>query len=446
MSVLNQMLQDLDRRGVRPQHGVAQQTALPAPRARRLPTRRQVVWSAIVLALLSGVALDTWLQREVHAAAQGPRPLGLHEFGAVIEPATAAASTPAAAAQASAQGMTVAAGAAIPGPDMAPREPLAGAAMSAPVVAPRESLTGAAKPEPVVASRGPLAGAAMSTPVVAPREPLAAAARADAGSKGARPPTTPRMATVRSPSQPAVAAAPEHNTALNKPAAAPAAASSSADAPAAPAPNTAATATITPSTRPAHDAALVRIADLINRGRSYEAMLALAQFLRAQPRHAEARSTLAALQAERGQRDAALLTLLDGAALDPQRFAAAAARLQAHLGDVTGALRTLERVPESLRDGPHFALEGGLALRAHAPQHARDAYARALATANADPLWLIGLALAHEALGEDSAARRAFTRAAAAPTLPADVRAFVQQRLTALPGATPADAVAQQNP
>jgi tetratricopeptide (TPR) repeat protein len=204
-------------------------------------------------------------------------------------------------------------------------------------------------------------------------------------------------------------------------------------------------ATVTPSA-PAPDAALNRAADLIARGRAHDAMATLTQLLRIDPRHAQARTALAALQAERGQRDAALVTLREGAAIDPSRFAAPAALLQAELGDLSGALSTLAAVPPAARNGRHYALVGGLALRANAAQVARDAYAHAVAAPQAEPVWWVGLALAHEALGQLAEARRAFSQAAAAPALPADVRAFVAQRIAALPAAAPADALAQQQP
>ncbi|HEU0202660.1 MAG TPA: hypothetical protein VFR86_19790, partial [Burkholderiaceae bacterium] len=377
----------------RPQHGMARQAVVTAAQGQRGPTRRQVVWSAIALVIAGGFGLDTWLQREVQAAAQRPMPLGMREFGAAIaEQSTVTPAPKSTVAATSNRGATTA------------------AAQSAPTASTRPFASAAPAAAPAQRTASTVATAS-TTPTAAPA-PIAPSAGATAPMSGARAATT--------------ADAPSSAGAIER---------------------GEATASITPSTRPATDAALTRIADLINRGRSHEAMLALAQFLRAQPRHADARSTLAALQAERGQREAALLTLLEGVAIEPERFAALAARLQADLGDVPGALATLTSVPPALRDGHHFALEGGLALRAHAPERAREAYGRALAAPNADPLWWIGLALAHEALGDDGAARRALTHAAAAPALPADVRAFVNQRLAALHGAPApaADAVAQQS-
>jgi predicted Zn-dependent protease len=162
----------------------------------------------------------------------------------------------------------------------------------------------------------------------------------------------------------------------------------------------------------------------------------LLDLLARNPRDAAARKALAALQSEAGERTEALVTLLDGASVDPARFASAAAQLQTELGDARGALDTLQRMPPERRDGGFYALAGGIALAAEAPQQAVEAYQRAVSAANAQPLWLVGLALAHEAAGQAAEARAAYARAAQLPTLPADARAFVQQRLGSAPQAT----------
>lgn len=180
---------------------------------------------------------------------------------------------------------------------------------------------------------------------------------------------------------------------------------------------------------------VARAGELIARGRNSDAMPLLAQVLAREPTHAPARAALVALLAEGGQRERALALLLDGAQFDPSRFGAPAAQLLFELGDVAGALRTLERVPEARRTPAHNALGGGLAHRLGLHARAVDAYRHAVETPNAQSVWWVGLALAHEALGDHDAAQAAFGRASAQPTLPADVRAFVASRLQA--GAAP---------
>lgn len=190
-----------------------------------------------------------------------------------------------------------------------------------------------------------------------------------------------------------------------------------------------------------------RAAELIARGRTHEAMSVLKQLLRDAPHHHAARRALAALQSERGLNEAALVTLLEGVAVDAPRFALPAAQLQAQLGDRAGALRTLARVPPDTRSAAQHALTGGLALQTGAPALARDAYTQATSATQIDPVWWVGLALAHEALGDLAAAGDALARAAQEPTLPGDVRSFVAQRLAALrtePAPAPQQSQAQR--
>jgi tetratricopeptide (TPR) repeat protein len=178
---------------------------------------------------------------------------------------------------------------------------------------------------------------------------------------------------------------------------------------------------------------LARAADLIARGRGREAKPLLMELLAREPRNAPARAALVALQSESGERTQALVTLLDGANVDPARFVAPAAQLQTELGDARGALATLQRMPPELRDGAFHALAGGIALAAEAPQQAVEAYQRAVSSPTAQPLWLVGLALAHETAGQATQAQAAYVRALQQPQLPADARAFVQQKLGSQP-------------
>jgi tetratricopeptide (TPR) repeat protein len=147
----------------------------------------------------------------------------------------------------------------------------------------------------------------------------------------------------------------------------------------------------------AEEQQLERAADLIRRGRSLEAMALLAQVLDAQPVQPAARQALAALQAENGRRDLALRTLLAGAALEPARFAIAAARLQSELGDAHGALATLDRMPATLRDADYDALVGGIAQRAGQQSIAVEAFARAVRSPRAQASWWVGFGHSLEA-------------------------------------------------
>jgi tetratricopeptide (TPR) repeat protein len=180
----------------------------------------------------------------------------------------------------------------------------------------------------------------------------------------------------------------------------------------------------------AGQADLTRAMNLVARGRATEAMQLLAGGLSQRPAWHEARSALAALQAEAGDRQQALATLLGGVALDPNRFAPLAAQLQAELNDAAGALRTLDRVPTESRDQAYHALVGAIAQRAGQHETAVAEYGAALRVAPSNSLAWVGLAVSLQALGRDAQALAAY-QAAAGGRLSPEMRRFVQARTSA---------------
>jgi MSHA biogenesis protein MshN len=363
MSVINQMLRELEQRGATPPQVAAAGTATvarpPLPRTGPRASRtRRWVWTGVLAVSATLIGVHAWLDLRVQQAQTPPAPLGTRQFGALV----------AAEAQA------------------APAAP----AVAAPAPAP--------------------------APVVLPAAEAAAAARRHA-------PTAPSPKEPARPRAAAVSAAPRTN-----------AAPADSSAPARVADASAAPAAAALVVRPSNDVALdlERAADLIARGRSSEAIALLRQILVRHAAHAGARTTLAALLAESGQREAALHVLLAGCELDAVRFAPLAARLQAELQDVPGALQTLARVPATTRGAGHEALFAGLSQRAGDHETAIAAYRRALSQPQPQAVWWVGLGLSLEAMQQPAEARTAFTRAAADPALPADVRRYVTEKLTAL--------------
>jgi MSHA biogenesis protein MshN len=352
MSVLNQMLRDLERRGAPAPVIAAAGTATVArpPFADAKPaadTKRRWIWAAVLAVVAAFAAAHAWLAYRVQEAARVRAPLGALTKSdapavAAITPAAATPPVPAAAATAAPDGV-----------------------------------------------------AASEPPVAAP--PPALAAKRSAPRSAARPATPQAM--------------PE------------------------PAPTP-----IASIERSRNDVAadLDRAAELIARGRNSEASTILTDVLARQPGHAAARSTLAALLAEAGRREAALAVLLAGIPFDPPRFSLPAAQLQAELGDVGGARRTLAAVPPAQRSAAHEALAAGLAARAGDHAAAVASYRRALEAPAANPVWWVGLALSLQASGDDAGAIDAYTRAAADARLPADVRGFVAEQLAARDGVRPA--------
>jgi MSHA biogenesis protein MshN len=180
--------------------------------------------------------------------------------------------------------------------------------------------------------------------------------------------------------------------------------------------------------------------ELLGHGHASDAAQLLASALSNRPSWSDARSALAALQAESGDRRQALATLLDGVALDPIRFAPTAAQLQAELNNPAGALQTLDRVPAASRDQPYRALAGAIAQRAGQHELAIAEYEAALRSAPSDWLAWVGLGVSLQALGRDQQALEAF-RNGAHGTLSTEVRRFVEARirvLTATATLTPA--------
>jgi MSHA biogenesis protein MshN len=176
---------------------------------------------------------------------------------------------------------------------------------------------------------------------------------------------------------------------------------------------------------------VARAMDLIARGRSTEAAELLAQALAAHPDLNDARATLAALQAEGGDRRQALATLLAGVPLDARRFALTAAQLQAELDNTAGALQTLDRIPVEARGAAYHALAAAVAQRAGQHQLAVTEYGAALGFDPANAIAWVGMGISLQALGRDADALQAF-RSAARAALSAELRAFVESRIRVL--------------
>lgn len=403
MSVINQMLSDLERRGVRldaPAAGSAPGEVPAAPIVRPQPAvvaparppqlLRAAVWSAVAL-IVSGTGIGYyWYAQSLHESMRTPQPLGARQFAGVAAPPVAAetAVVPADAVQAADTHVPVASAAL---PDRSFVVATAPAQLPQPVAPPAS----ATPSQPSSA-----AGSSKSNPAIPSRRRTSAAPLPPNEST---PPVAPSSATV--------------SAAIQEPAIA-----------------------IVPRSTDAAAAIEARAMDLISRGRSTEAMALLAQVLQQAPSAGNARAALAALQAEAGRRDLALQTLLAGCETDAGRFAAAAARLQAELGDTTSALATLEGVPPAARNAAHHALVAGIAQRGGAHRAAVDAYRLALLDATAPAVWWVGLAISLDALEQHGAALDAFRRAAADTTLPAATRSYVLARVGALasPGGAPA--------
>lgn len=406
MSVLNQMLRDLESRGIGnevavPQIERAETTVTPivrplAPPPTELSRSARIVraaaWTGTAVIVAGTIGGHLWYAQQLNEYARAPQPLGAKQFAALAAsgtPAATSAQTPPAVADATLavdRAHATPTGAAAPASNAAEAsEPSkAAVAIAKPPAAPVTNASGS-KPTRASANADPARGVAAARST---KEPV---------QQSAAPAVSPAEAARRQPQEgPAIVSRPSNPGAALE----------------------------------------ARAAELVARGRSAEAMSVLAQLLQQAAANGNARATLAALQAEAGRRDLALQTLLAGSEFEPTRFAAAAARLQVELGDARTALATLDRVPEAARTAAHEALAGGISQRAGEHGRAVDAYTRALRAPGAPALWWTGLAISLEALNQATAAVDAYRRAIADPLLPASARSYAQARIEALAAAT----------
>src|SRR5215470_9621129 len=101
MSVLNQMLRDLEKRGAMPDVVAAAGAATVArpvlPYAQRpARLRRAWLWAAVLATAAAFVGIHSWLSYRVQEAGTARTPLGARQFASVVAPEPAANSVPAA--------------------------------------------------------------------------------------------------------------------------------------------------------------------------------------------------------------------------------------------------------------------------------------------------------------------------------------------------------------
>ncbi len=166
--------------------------------------------------------------------------------------------------------------------------------------------------------------------------------------------------------------------------------------------------------------------------RDAEAMDAFRAALERDSRHETARQSLVALLLAGHRLDEAESVLAEGLALNPRQvgFATALARIQVERGAIAAALDTLAAVaPYGGASAQFEAFYAALLHRAGRHRDAADHYARALQIAPGTGVWLLGMGLALQADGRPGEARAAFEQARASGQLSAELAAFVDQRL-----------------
>lgn len=174
----------------------------------------------------------------------------------------------------------------------------------------------------------------------------------------------------------------------------------------------------------------------LQRHRDGEAMDAFRSALERNPRHETARQSLVALLLAGNRLAEAESALAEGLALNPRQigFATALARIQVERGATAAALDTLAAAaPYGGASAEFEAFFAALLHRAGRHREAAERYARALQIAPGTGVWLLGMGLALQADGRPAEARAAFEQARASRQLSAELATFVEQRLGQLP-------------
>jgi MSHA biogenesis protein MshN len=174
----------------------------------------------------------------------------------------------------------------------------------------------------------------------------------------------------------------------------------------------------------------------LQQGRVAEAQATLVSALEVSPTNHEARQTLAGLLLDNKRHDEAKSTLAAGVVIAPELidFRMALARLQIETGDVNGALITLEQgLSYAKNNGNYQVFLATILQRVNRHEEAIAQYNAALslnsasnsATSNA----LVGLGISLQAMNKLKESQEAFSRAQSSATLSPELLSFVEQRI-----------------
>jgi len=176
-------------------------------------------------------------------------------------------------------------------------------------------------------------------------------------------------------------------------------------------------------------------ATFLSQGRLAEAQESFRQSLTHNPAHIGARQGLFGLLVDAKRNAEAEQLLRDGLKLNANQagFAMALARLQLDRGDASGAIETLQGSAAGAQNSPDYlAFYAALLQRQSRHREAAEQYQAALRLAPQSGVWLMGMGISLQALGRNGEAQDAFRRARASNSLSAELQAFVDQRLRQL--------------
>jgi MSHA biogenesis protein MshN len=170
----------------------------------------------------------------------------------------------------------------------------------------------------------------------------------------------------------------------------------------------------------------------LQQGRVTDAQSSLMQALEANPANQEARQTLAGLLLDNNRNDEARAILTAGLTIAPEQtnFRIALARLQVELGDKSGALNTLEQgLAYANENADYQSFLATLLQRANRHDEAIGHYNKALSINSGAANSLVGLGISLQATGKLENAQDAFTRAQSVASLSPELAKFIDQQL-----------------
>jgi MSHA biogenesis protein MshN len=176
-------------------------------------------------------------------------------------------------------------------------------------------------------------------------------------------------------------------------------------------------------------------ATLLQQGHSADAMSNLEQALKFDPSHAGARQMLVGMLLQSKRNEDAIQKAQEGLAIDPSQVGLTMilARVQVEQNDQKGALATLERgLPYANTNADYQAFYAAVLQREKRNKEAIDHYVVALAKSPENSVWWMGLGISLQAENRSQEAKEAFSRAKATNGLTPELVAFVNQKLSQL--------------
>ncbi len=170
----------------------------------------------------------------------------------------------------------------------------------------------------------------------------------------------------------------------------------------------------------------------LQQGRLAEARSGFEAALQIDPAYHAARQALAGVLLDARQPAEAMLILQEGLQLAPAQFGFAmmTARLHVERGELDAAVQTLARSAEYAGNSADYAgFYAGLLQRQKKHADAVAMFDRALRLRPNAGVWLLGMGISLEALGRDAEAQEAFRRARATGNLTPELQSYADQRL-----------------